>query len=325
MKKTILFISLTLGLMANATASQKDVALALENNQLATAESAYTALPATEKSSLAGQILYSRILMSKDNTEEAYDMLEALREDHANNVEIEYRFGQSAVVMAQKASIFSKLGYASDFLEAMEKTIELKPDHLEALDYLVGFHLGAPSIAGGDTDKALLYAQQMKKLAPERGFSQLANVYWQTGQTELAQKTITAGITAYPESSNMYASRAGFYIKNKNWQQARTDLKQAIKYAENDKQKGQSLYQQGKVSAESGEEIDLGINALVEALPLAGDKHQPWVKYRLAQLHTYKKDKEKAQSYLAQINTDKDDNLKKEVKKLKKKLKKMKV
>ncbi|XQW84816.1 tetratricopeptide repeat protein [Thalassotalea piscium] len=325
MKIKLLSLSLTLALMTNAFASQTDVALALESNQIPLAESHYSALTVDEKASLGGKILYSRILIAKDDTEEAYDLLEELREDHLNNVDIEYYFGQSAIVMAQKASVFSKLGYASDFLEAMEKAIALKPDHLEALEYLVGFHLGAPSIAGGDTDKALEYAQQLKKYAPERGITQLANVYWQTEQSEKAMQTMADALSAFPENSDMYISRASFYIQTKKWQQARADLIQAVKYAKDDQQKSQSLYQQGKVSAESGEETDLGISALMEAIPLAEGKFQPWVKYRLAQLHMQNKDLKKAKTYLAQIDTNEDDDLKDKVKKLKKKLKKMKV
>jgi len=322
---SLTFVSLTFSLTASAFASQKDVAAALDNGQLTLAQRAYSELSTDEQSTLSGKILHSRILMAKDDTEDAYDLLEELREQHPNNADIEYNFGRSAAIMAQKASIFSKLGYASEMLEAMENTIKLNPDHLDALSYLVGFHLAAPGIAGGDTDEALIYALKIKELSPEVGFSQLANVYWQTDEAELAQKTITAGIAAFPENASMYVTRASAYIKAEKWRKARTDLQQAIKYAENDEQKSRALYQQGKVSAESGQEIDQGIAALIQAMPLANDQYQPWVKYRLAQLYIHNKELKKAKSYLAKIDTDKDDDLKKKVKKLKKKLKKMKV
>lgn len=302
-------------------ANIQSVSAALEQEDILTAEQIFKTLTSQQQSSIEGRVLSGRILLMKDNTEDAFDYFETLQERYENNVDVNYYLGVSAVIMAQKASIFSKLGYAEDFIEAMERTVSLKPDHIDALNTLIGFHLGAPSFAGGDTDKALKFAQQLQQYEEEQGIAQIANVYRQTDKEKLADDTLMAGFNKFPHSGTLYFSRAQAYIQDKNWQAARADLIHAIKYAVDDEQKSQALYQQGKVSAESGEEANLGIEALSQALLIADKQYQPWVKYRLAQLYLQQKDIKNATHFIAQIDIEANEELEDKVKKLKRKLK----
>lgn len=320
MTKKLMVLAFLTSMTMTSYADVKAVQQALESKDVVLAQQAFDALSIEEKNELSGQVLKGRLLLAKDKTEDAFDYFEALQEEHDINVDIHYYLGVSAVIMAQKASIFSKLSYAKDFINAMERTIELKPDHQDALTTLIGFHLNAPSIAGGDTEQALIYAKQLKKYDAEQGFSQIANVYWQTEKPALAEETMTEGFTQFPESDALYFTRAMANITAKNWHQARTDLTFAAKYAKDDEIKGQALYQQGKVSVTSGAETVLGIGALIQALPLADKQHQPWVKYRLAQLYLQQKEQTKASETIAQIDISEDEELEGKVKKLKKKL-----
>lgn len=323
MKRKLMILALVCSVSTASYADMKSVQEALESEDVALAEQTLSALSNEEKSSVAGQVLSGRLLLVKDQTEDAFDYFEDLQEQHSNNVDVNYYLGVSAVIMAQKASIFSKLGYAKDFIKAMEKTVELKPDHQDALNTLIGFHLNAPGIAGGDTEQALTYAKQLQQYDAEQGYSQIANVYWQTEKPELAEKTMNEAFTKFPESGILYFSRANVSIQKEAWDSAREDLKLAIKYAKDDERKSRALYQQGKVSAESGEQAVLGIEALTQALPIADKQYQPWVKYRLAQLYMQEKELTKASKLVTQIDVSEDEELEGKVKKLKKKLKKL--
>ncbi|MDG1751151.1 MAG: tetratricopeptide repeat protein [Thalassotalea sp.] len=323
MKKKLIALTISATLSFASVADISSVTNALEADDVKIAEQAYAQLSVDEKESINGQILNGRILLKKEESEEAFDYFEELRGEHSENIDVNYYLGVSAVIMAQKASIFSKLGYAEDFLEAMEKTIALKPDHIDALNTLIGFHLAAPGIAGGDTDKALTYAKQLKEIDAVQGFEQLANVYWETEKADLAEQTLQQGLEQFPESAPLYFTRATAYMKAKAWGKARADLNFAIKYAQNDEEKSNALYQQGKASAESGEEIDLGINALTQAIPLADKDYKPWIEYRLAQLYIHSNNFDKAKNSISMIDLNDDDDLKSKVKKLKKKLKKL--
>lgn len=206
MNKKIIALALSAAMNITSYADTSLVATALENDDVKAAEIAFNGLSLEDKQSIEGQIFSGRIFLQKDKTEEAFDYFEELRDDHTENSDVNYYLGVSAVsavTMAQKASIFSKLGYAEDFLEAMEKTLKLKPNHEDALNTLIGFHLGAPSIAGGDTDKALTYAKQLQSFNKEQGYEQLANVYWQTEKADLAEQTLLEGLKEFPESARV--------------------------------------------------------------------------------------------------------------------------
>lgn len=323
MKNKLMVLAFLASMSATSYADVKAVQAALDVDDAVLAQTEFNALSEEEKNDISGQVLKGQLLLVNDEPEDAFDYFEALQEKHEDNVDVNYYLGVSAVIMAQKASIFSKLSYAKDFIKAMERTVVLKPDHQDALNTLIGFHLNAPGIAGGDSDKALVYAKQLQQYDAEQGYSQIANVYWQTEKAELAQQTITDGLVKYPESGTLYFARAMASITAETWEQARADLIFAAKYAKDDEKKGEALYQQGKVSVKSGAEAELGIDALTQALPLAGERYLPWVNYRLAQLYLTQKDQIKANEVIAKIDVSEDDDLEDKVKKLKKELKKL--
>lgn len=323
MKKSLVVITLFILVSKASYADKQHVENALKDENVPLAEQAFKALTTNEQQSVDGQVLAGRLLLVKGDTEDAFEYFEALQEVHSNNVDVNYYLGVSAVIMAQKASIFSKLSYAKSFIKAMEQTVALKPDHQDALNTLIGFHLNAPGIAGADTELAMLYAKQLQKVNAEKGYSQIANVYWQTDRAELADKTMQEAIDKFPQSSVLYYSRALVQMKKEQWQAAHNDLALAINYAQNDELKTRALYQQGKVSVKSGENIEQGIAALTNAIPISDKQYKPWVQYRLVQLYVQQKKLVKANEFLIKIDVSDDEELEDKVKKLKNKLKKL--
>ena len=167
----------------------------------------------------------------------------------------------------------------------------------------------------------------MKIFDAEQGYGALALVYFATEQTELAQQTLQQGLKEFPGSYTLYLRRAGMHLRDEDWDQARADIASAINHATNDSEKFRALYGLGAASAESGKEIYLGIKSLIEAISLLNEQgsQAQWVKYRLAELYIHNGELDKAKDYLTKIdNQYVDDNLKSQVKKLKKRLKKLK-
>ena len=328
MKKTVLAASLLLCVTASLNVYANDLSAvkeSLDKGEVKSATSLFNGLTKQDKLTTEGKVLTGRFLLENEKTEEAYDYFEELTESLPQNVDAHYYLGVSSVIMAQKASIFSKMGYAKDFLASMEKTLELKPNHEGAINYLIGFHLNAPSIAGGDAEQALTYAEKLASFDSIAGAKQIANVYWATEKSQLAYEKIAQAIKANPKSGELYFSRAVAYIKDKKWQQASDDLIQAVAHAKDEANKAQALYQQGKVSAESGLNLELGLDSLQESLAIASESFIPWVHYRMAELYVHQENWQQAKTEVNRIDTSKDEELGKRVKKLKKKLKKQKV
>lgn len=323
MNKKLVAFALSFTMSFSSMADINVISAAFNKENIVLAETLLEQLSATEQSTVEAKIFKGRLLLAKEESESAFEYFETLREQHSENIDVNYYLGVSAVVMAQKASIFSKLGYAEDFLEAMEKTITLAPEHLDALRTLIGFHLAAPSIAGGDPEKALLYANSIKKYDEEIGYAQLARVYWKQEKETHAIDTFVQGFEKFPKSAQLYLTRAHTYIEKEQWLKARYDLSQATLFAKDDEIKQQALYQQGKVSLKSKAETKLGIDSLQQALILANDKSKPWVQFQLAQLYIQNDELGKANQSLLSANSESSDELKRKVKKLKKKLKKL--
>ena len=328
--KRLLIVSLfscsSFSLLA-ANHSDADVVKALEEDNIVLANEVFTRFNESQKNSLSGQILKSRILFREDKTEESYEILEQLSENNKDNADIYYYFGRSAIVMAQKVSIFSQLSYASDALEAWQHALSLNPKHMETLEGIIGFHLGAPSIAGGDIEQALSYSHTLITLDPEKGYANLAKVYWQKEQADLADKAIAEGLTIVPNSGKLYFTQGVAYSHqakddNQFWAKARFALNKAVVHAKSNKEKQHALYQLGKIAVNSGEETQAGIDALEQLLTLENELYKQWGKYRLAELYLNDKQLTKANEFIALVSYEDDDNLEDKVKTLAKKIKK---
>ncbi|MBU2924062.1 tetratricopeptide repeat protein [Colwellia sp. 1_MG-2023] len=330
MLKSLVLTTLVLGINFSLFASdnsEQGVIEALEAGKIVVAKERFSNLTKVEKNTISGKILHSRILFREDNTEDSYELLEALSEDNKDNAEVYYYFGRSAIVMAQKVSIFSKLSYASEALESWEHALSLNPEHIETLEGLIGFHLGAPSIAGGDIEKGLAYAKTLLTLDSEKGYANLAKVYWQQGKSDLAEKAIADGLAITPNSVEIYFTQGSVYSGQAKensmlWKEARVALNKALEYAKSAQEKQHVLYQLGKIAVNSGEEIQAGIIALEQMFALQADQYQQWGRYRLAQLYLNNNQPDKAKDVIAKVEYQDDDELEEQVKSLAKKIKK---
>ncbi|OKY24820.1 lipopolysaccharide assembly protein LapB [Thalassotalea sp. PP2-459] len=323
MKALILIIWFSL-CSASVASTMEKVEKALTEQDIALAKTEYSALPDDVKQTLPAKIAKGRLLLSNEDGEPAFDYFEVLQEQHASNAQVNYYFSVSAIIMAQQASIFSKLGYAEDFVESIEKTLTLKPNYIEALDTAIGFYLHAPGIAGGDIDKATQYAKKLLTIAPVKGYKHLATIYRANEKPQEAYKTLAEGLVKYPESSELYFYRAITSMDDKAWQKAREDFKLAVKFAQNDEEKTKALYQQGKLAAETGEEVEVGIHALQNSQVKNSKQYEKWSQLRLAQLYMHQKKYDIAEKTLTSIELNDEEKLADKVKELKKKIKKLK-
>lgn len=310
-----------------ANNSAVDVENALENDNLSLAKEMFVSFNDVQKNSLTGQLLNSRILFREEKTKESYELLEQLSENNESSIDVHYYFGRSAIVMAQKASIFTKLSYASDALEAWQHALAINPKHIKTLEGMISFHIGAPSIAGGDIEQALQYANTLITLDSEKGYASLARVYWQKEQSDLAEKAIADGLIITPNSGKLYFAQGIAYSyqaedNNLLWEKSRVALNKAVVNAKSTKEKQHALYQLGKVAVNSGEETQEGIEALERLLTLKSEQYQQWGKYRLAELYLNNKQLSKANEFIALVNYQDDEDLEDKVKNLAKKIKK---
>ncbi|WP_224798434.1 tetratricopeptide repeat protein [Idiomarina abyssalis] len=223
------------------------------------------------------------------------------------------------VVMAQQAqdAFFSALSYAGKSLESFEKAVELKPDSLKYRNALMQFYLMAPSMAGGDDEKALAQIEAIEKIDPAQGALAKIGYFRQHEQDEQASELLKEALTEYPNNADVLVY-AGFQEqRNENYEKALFLFEKA---AAGDSAEGDSsimaLYQIGKTSVLAETQLDDGIQALRQYLKSELPESAPgshWANFRLAQLLTLKGNEEESKQLLAGLEGVDDKELQKQI------------
>jgi tetratricopeptide (TPR) repeat protein len=139
--------------------------------------------------------------------------------------------GQAYLAKLQTVSFMEKGPLARQALEHLQKAIEIDPTNVEARATLGSYYLNAPPIAGGSTDLALEQAQEIVKYDPVQGNFIMAQIHMKGEQ--------------YGEATAAFE-----------------------KVLESEPGNRGALYQIGKISALSGENLDRGKECLEEYLGL---------------------------------------------------------
>jgi tetratricopeptide (TPR) repeat protein len=130
------------------------------------------------------------------------------------------------------------MSWAGKCRTAYEKAVELDPRNIDARWSLMEFCRQAPSIAGGGTDKALVQANEIKKLDPSRGRIAVASVYVADKKYELAFGEFDQALQANPADYS-------------------------------------ALFQTGRLAAISGQQLDRGLGLLQQCLTQTPPEGQP--------------------------------------------------
>lgn len=254
-----------------------------------------------------------------------------------------------ASVMGAQASdsVFSALGYAKKAKNSLEKAVEIAPQNAETYMALIGFHLAAPSIAGGDTDEALSLIESLRALDTGRAELMHAQYLRSEDKSEQAIKTLSAlseksetRAKAFYRLGNLaardeqYAEAIAYFEKASQMPDAGAQEPVAAEddtlEQENEVTRLFSLYRIGWVAVESKANNQKGIDALNRYLK-AYDKSEnvlslpspSWAKVRLVEVLLNNNDVEAAKILMETINRLDEDDFKKHYNRVTKRLKKL--
>ena len=253
----------------------------------------------------------AKIFLNTD-LDEAEDWIEKALKANVNNAEAYYVRG---AIMGRQASgsIFSALGYAEKSVNSFTRAVELQPDSIKYRKGLMQFHTGAPSIAGGDLDIAKVQIEKIRQLDPKAGLE--AEIHYELSQDNdaLAEALLQQAKQTYKDIPDFFFQAGMFYQRKENYQAAFEELTMAIsKDAETEENviaKYNALYQLGRTSVLSENNIEAGIKALNKYIAEAPDEEgmvpKPWAEFRLANLMALNSQKLAAKTiYLRLAKTD---------------------
>jgi tetratricopeptide (TPR) repeat protein len=127
-------------------------------------------LVAHEPGNLEARILLADVLGRIHRREEAIDLLKPALKDHSANAGLLGAYGGQCLLRAgELGGGFRALLLARRGRDAMERAVALAPGMISLREGLIEFYRQAPSLAGGDLEKARSHAAALAKLDPVRG------------------------------------------------------------------------------------------------------------------------------------------------------------
>lgn len=161
---------------AGAATPVEEAQAALKANDLAHAEALLLPLTGKDATEAAAFFALGKLRDRQGNPKEAVVAYEQASKLDATKPEY---FSALAIALSQRMSGMNFLQqglYAGKMRKAFEKSIALDPHHIPGLIGLARYHVNAPEIAGGSTEKAVEYARRVRELAPFPGELELGNI-----------------------------------------------------------------------------------------------------------------------------------------------------
>jgi len=122
------------------------------------------------------RFLLSEVLEAFKKYDEALQFAEQALATDPNNADYHYEVALICGEMAEKANVFKQLALARRSKKEAETAIQLNPKHVDARNLLVNFYAEAPSIAGGDKQKAREMLAEVERLNPVDAASDEADI-----------------------------------------------------------------------------------------------------------------------------------------------------
>jgi len=129
----------------------------------------------------------SNVLSRMNNIDEAVEEIEKAIDLNKNIAEYHYTLGRIHLIELRSASIFRLPSLSSSVKEELLTAIKFDPKHKLAIITLGSYYLQAPSIAGGDVNKALEQANNLLKIDEKEGHRLLCQIY--TNQSNYPKAT----------------------------------------------------------------------------------------------------------------------------------------
>ncbi|SDS66173.1 tetratricopeptide repeat protein [Opitutus sp. GAS368] len=232
-------LSLTaLGVAAVDPAAFKAAVELYQQHKPLEAQKAFETLAQADGKNADIQFYLGRLALQRDDHEQAVACFEKAVALVPDDARFHHRLGDAYGLAAQKAGLFSKISLAGKCQAEYEKAVELDGKSVDARQSLFNFYLQAPGFAGGSKEKALTQAEEIKRLDPPRG----RQIF------------------------------AAYYANEQKYALALAEFDEVLKDKPDDYT---SLYQVGRLAANTGQFLDRGLAALRRCVELPAPAGEP--------------------------------------------------
>lgn len=232
-----------------------------------------------------------RIEFNQQNLDEAEEYLEEAIEANDKVADYHYWYGSVLGNIAQKANTIKQGMLAPKIKDSFEKTVALDPNNMSAHWGLIEFYTQAPGFMGGSWEKAEATAKSIGKIKKAEGYRAVGVVMERQEKFVEAEKQYEL---AYKEDPLYVYNLSNFYVKQKKNDKAFALFEEQLKRNPEDMMAG---YQVGKLSATTGQKLDMGEKHLMKYLSYQPKENEPshaGANMRLAQIKEKKGNKPEA-------------------------------
>lgn len=197
-------------------------------------------------------------LAQRDRSNAVRHLERAANLDRSNSL-YSFTLAQAYMLQVQGSNPVSQLNLARKIRNALEKTAELDPSHVEARYALVRFHLMAPGVVGGGVRAARSFAEQLARLDRSWGHEAWADIHLEEKNEAAAERELLAAVGLRPERMTPYTSLANLYVRRGEHEKAMDVFESLYR---GDPERTLALFHIGRIASTSGVRLDRGEEAL---------------------------------------------------------------
>ena len=174
---------------------------AFEKGDLATAETLAAPLAQGETARADACALLSDIRLRQKRVKEAIELLERAGKIEPATARYQSRLGEAISLRMGEVNFMQQGMLAGRMLAAFKRSVEIDPDHLPGYIGLSRYYQSAPAIAGGSMEKAIAYAEEVRKRDVFAGTLELGFIAERQGQLDQALGYYQESLRLHPEQA----------------------------------------------------------------------------------------------------------------------------
>ena len=168
--------------------------------------------------------------LSRFQPDAAMAFLEKAMERDPHNAEVYFRLGNAYSLKINQGGFFSKMKSARKMKAYWEKALKYDPDYVDAMVALYNYYQMAPSIAGGNKEKAATLLARIRQLAPEYEYYLLATRSHREKNDDQAIKMLQQSIQKFPQFKPAYLTLAFIWMQQEKLDEAEALLTRLLAF-----------------------------------------------------------------------------------------------
>jgi tetratricopeptide (TPR) repeat protein len=215
----------------------------------------------------------ARALLNTNQAEKASDLLEKAIAAKPNDPVRHYLLGEAYGMQAGQVNMFKAASLAGKARDEFAKAVQVDPNCIEARMDLMEFYLRAPSIMGGDEEKAREQANEIRKRNAFEGHRAFAAIASAKKDMNAARAEYIAMVKENPASPKSHYWLGIFFMTaDKNYPRSLEEFDAALKI---DPAYMPAVFQVGHVAALSGSNLARGAESLQKYLAYKPASDEP--------------------------------------------------